>query len=369
MDSATSVRHENKEGRKAMPRIPTSGRAWLKRGALLGGTTVVVLGISALVVYSDLRADGFANRLGHQNVGRQDNGSVVVTTNQILTPAGRQLEFRGRPLAVALSPDGRIAAFLNGTYQAIILVDVDSWTVKQEFNAAGGSASFTGLLYSHDGRTLYASQASGRVVVADVAADGMLSLNRFITTLPASTIPYPGREDGDPLPGGLALSEDGATLYVVLSRNNSLAAVDLSGDRLLAEIPVGNAPHAVAVSGDRAYVSNQGGRRARRFDFTNDSSGTPIVASPRSGHAITGTVSVVDLRENREVRAIDVGTHPTALTIDDRGSSSPTPTATACPSLTSTESGSCAPWPSIRFLVRCSAHRPTRWRSTTGTSW
>src|SRR5688572_1571032 len=58
-----------------------------------------------------------------QLVGRQTDGSVVITTNQVLTPAGRQVEFQGRPLAVALSPDRRTAAFLNGTYQAIILVD------------------------------------------------------------------------------------------------------------------------------------------------------------------------------------------------------------------------------------------------------
>jgi DNA-binding beta-propeller fold protein YncE len=156
-----------------------------------------------------------------RRVGRQDDGSIVVTTNQILTPAGRQVEFRGRPLAVALSPDGRTATFLNGTYQAIILVDVGSWTVKQEFTAAGGSASFTGILYSRDGRRLYASQASGRIVVADVAPNGTLTLNRFITTLPRSTIAYQGREDGDPYPGGLALSQDGTILYAVLNRNNS----------------------------------------------------------------------------------------------------------------------------------------------------
>jgi YVTN family beta-propeller protein len=250
-----------------------------------------------------------------QLVGRQSDGSVVVTTNQVLMPAGRQVEFRGRPLSVALTPDGRTAAFLNGTYQAIIVVDVDSWTVKQEFTAAGGSASFTGILYSHDGRKLYASQ-TGRVLVADVTATGTLTVNRFITALPKSMIPYPGREDGNPYPGGLALSPDGSTLYVVLNRTNSLAVLDLANDRLLAEIPVGNAPHAVVLHENRAYVSNQGGRRARSYDFTNDSSGTPIVASRRSGHAITGTVSVVDLHDARVTRSIEVGTHPTALAID-----------------------------------------------------
>ena len=203
---------------------------------------------------------------------------VVVTTNQLLTPAGRQVEFRGRPLAVVLSPDGRTAAMLNGTFQAIVLIDVDTWKVKQEFSGAGGSASFTGIVYSRAGDRLYASQP-GRVMVANVAADGTLSLNRFITTLPKSTMVFPGREDGDPYPGGLALSGDGTKLYVVLNRNNSVAVVELATDRVLDEIPVGNAPHDIVVSGDRAFVSNQGGRRAGGADFTNDSSGTPIVSA------------------------------------------------------------------------------------------
>jgi len=259
------------------------------RFALRGAAVLVVVMTVVVVIGLGVEGRDEANRMGSAQVGRQVDGSVVVTTNQVLTPAGRQVEFRGRPLSVVLSPDGRTAAFLNGTYQAIILVDVATWTVKQEFTTAGGSASFTGIAYSADGRQLYASQASGRVIVADVTAAGALVLNRYITSLPPSPIPYPGREDGDPLPGGLALSEDQSTLYVVLSRNNSVAAVDLASSRVTAEIPVGNAPHGILVAGNLAYVTNQGGRRARASDFTNDSSGTPIVASRRSGHAITGT--------------------------------------------------------------------------------
>src|SRR5262245_56164995 len=288
----------------------------LGRYARRGAIALVVVTIPMIGLRVQGRDD--ANRMGKAQVGRQTDGSVVVTTNQVLTPAGRQVEFRGRPLSVVLSPDGRTAAFLNGTYQAIILVDVDTWTVKQEFTTAGSNVSFAGIAYSADGRQLFASQASGRIIVADVTPAGTLVLNRYITSLPKSTIPYPGREDGDPLPAGLALSEDQKTLYVVLSRNNSIAAVDVASSSLIAEIPVGNAPHGIVVDGNLAYVTNQGGRRARGSDFTNDSSGTPIVASPRSGHSVTGTVSVVDLPQARVIKSIGVGLHPTAMTLDDR---------------------------------------------------
>lgn len=253
-----------------------------------------------------------------QQVGRQPDGKVVLPTNQVLHPAGQQVEFRGRPIAVTLSPDRKTAAFLNGAYRAIILVDPATGTIKQEFAAAGSSASFDGILYSSDGKTLYASQANGRLIIAKVADDGTLELDQLVTTLPKSTIPYSGREDGNPYPGGLALSEDGKTLYVVLSRNNTLAVFDLATRTVMGEIRVGNAPHAVIVSGNRAYVSNQGGRPAAPGDFTVDSSGTPVVAHEESGYATTGTVSVVDLDAGVESKAIEVGLHPTALLLDDR---------------------------------------------------
>jgi YVTN family beta-propeller protein len=248
----------------------------------------------------------------NKQVGRQSDGSVMLSTNQAIKPAGAHIEFRGRPNAVALSPDLKSAAFLNGAYKAIVVLDPATGAIKQEFDAAGSSASFNGIVYSKDGRKLYASQANGRIIIANVATDGMLTLDRTVRT-PVSTIPYPGREDGNSFPGGLALSEDGATLYVVLSRNNSLGVLDLTTNQFVGEIPAGNAPHEVVVGGDVAYVSNQGGRKPQGGEFTNDSSGTPIVADRKSGYATTGTVSVIDLNTRREIKAIEVERQPTAL--------------------------------------------------------
>ncbi|MEO8180695.1 MAG: bifunctional YncE family protein/alkaline phosphatase family protein [Deltaproteobacteria bacterium] len=246
-------------------------------------------------------------------VGRQANGSVLLTTNQTIKPAGKQIEFRGRPMAVVLHPDGRTAALLNGTFQAITIVEIETGVLKQEFDAAGSSASFAGLAYSRDGQKLYASQASGQVLIANVAADGTLALDGLVSSLPRSSHAYPGREDGNPYPGGLALTEDGKQLVVALNRNNSLAVVDLQTRVVVREIPVGNAPHAVVVVGRKAYVSNQAGRPATAQDFTQDSSGTAIVASVRSGYAASGTVSIVDLARGVVTKSIEVGLQPTAL--------------------------------------------------------
>ncbi|MGD9171818.1 MAG: bifunctional YncE family protein/alkaline phosphatase family protein [Candidatus Thiodiazotropha sp.] len=248
-------------------------------------------------------------------VGRQDNGAVVLPTNQVITPAGTHIEFLGRPNAVTISPDLKTAAILNGAYKAIILLDLKTETVKQEFDAAGSSASYNGIIYSHDGKQLFASQANGSIIIADVQEDGTLTLNQLFTDLPQSTHDYPGREDGNPYPGGLALSEDGGYLYVTLSRNNSIGVIDLSKNEFVKEVPVGNVPHEITVKGNKAYVSNRGGRLAEEGDFTNDSSGTPIVADVEQGRAISGTVSVIDLETLEQTKSIEVGLHPSALLI------------------------------------------------------
>lgn len=239
-------------------------------------------------------------------VGRQPDGSVLVNTGQFIVPAGKQIEFNGRPVAVTLSPDGKTAAFLNGVGSSqgkfIVLVDLSTGKLKQEFNPTNGGASFDGIAYSKDGSKLFASDASGKLVIATVAADGMLSLDASVS-LP----------DNKSYPGGLAVSEDGQTLYIALSGKNSLGVFNIESRQLVNEIPVGNAPHAVLIAGEKAYVSNQGGRKAVEGDFTNNSYGTPIVADEKTGGSITGTVSVVDLNTQIKVQDIRVGLQPTGL--------------------------------------------------------
>ena len=57
-------------------------------------------------------------------VGPLADGRVIVPTNQILSPAGRQVVVGGRPTDVALSPDKKWLAVLN--VNEVQLVDVES---------------------------------------------------------------------------------------------------------------------------------------------------------------------------------------------------------------------------------------------------
>ena len=45
-------------------------------------------------------------------VGPQPDGSFVTPTNQVVTPAGTQVNFNGRPVSVVVRPDQKTAAVL-----------------------------------------------------------------------------------------------------------------------------------------------------------------------------------------------------------------------------------------------------------------
>ena len=268
----------------------------------------------------------------NRTVGPQKDGSIVVSDNQTLTPAGKMIDL-GSPVrakSIALNPNGRIhtgAVLLMGSPQPIIIFNSATGQVLQRFTPGSmkgtetvpsKAGSFTGVTYSADGKTLFFSQDDNHVVVSKVDPNtGLVTNGQSIElpTPPADGRPYHNAKSINP--GGIAVSEDGKHGYVALNAANTLGVLDLSSSqaKLVAQIPVGNAPNSVVVHGKYAYVSNEGGRRATREDFTNNSDGTPIVVDKKDAFAITGTVSVVDLAAGKEVKSIPVGLHPAGMTI------------------------------------------------------
>ena len=256
----------------------------------------------------------------------------MASDNQTLTPAGKIIEL-GSPVrakSIALNPNGKTnsgAVLLMGSPQPIIVFNTATGQVLQRFtpsfmkgaeSAPSKAGSFTGITYSADGKRLFFSQDDNHVVIANVNPQTGLLTNGQSVDLPEPPA------DGRPYykakainPGGIAVSEDGKRAYVALNVANTLGVIDLAASpaKLVAQIPVGNAPNSVVIHGKYAYVSNEGGRPATSEDFTNYSDGTPIVADRKDAFAITGTVSVVDLAAGKEVKTVKVGLHPAGMTI------------------------------------------------------
>ena len=268
----------------------------------------------------------------NRTVGPQQDGSIVVSDNQTLTPAGKIVEL-GAPVrakAIALNPNGMThsaAVLLMGSPQPILVFDTATGQVLQRFipeDATAASAkdrsagSFTGITYSANGSKLLFSQDNNYVVIANVnSKTGLLSNEQRVRLPepPADGRPYHNAKSINP--GGIALSNDGKRAYVALNAANTLGVIDLAASpaKLLGQIAVGNVPNSVVVQGNYAYVSNEGGRPASSADFTNYSDGTPIVVDRKDAFTLTGTVSVVDLAAGKQVESIPVGLHPAGMTI------------------------------------------------------
>ena len=300
---------------------------------------------SALVAASAATLANASNEFPTYTVGPQPNGSYVMSTGQIITPAGTVVNLgspvRAKQVVQNPTNPGTAAVLLMGASAAVDIVNTASGAILQQFSPAGDSTgSFTGIAYSPDGKHLLFSQDDSFVALAEVdPKSGLLSGGQQLKLAPSQayinctgvTVGVPSDpvtttcgnfyngNDYTSNPAGVAVSSDNTTAYVILNQNNTLQAVDLTQSPAVAkgaQVRVGNAPNSVVLNGKYAYVSNEGGRIATASDFTNTSSGTPIVASNVNGSAVTGTISVVDTTTGQVVAAIDSGgRHPTGMTI------------------------------------------------------
>ncbi|HLG92808.1 MAG TPA: hypothetical protein VKY15_07505, partial [Acidimicrobiales bacterium] len=259
---------------------------------------------------------------GHDKVGSANADGILLPTNQRVEPLGhRLLVGNGRLIASSVSPNGRFLAastweLFNGF---LTVVDLKANKVVQQIGTGVGSDKTIGdgtvapdpPLWSPDGSTLWWPQSSD-LVRFSVSPAGSVSQPQVINLQTQTVNQNTNNSTTADLPCGMALASDGSKLYVALNGVNELGVIDTSSDQLVQLIRVGNAPRQVVLAGDKAFVSNEGGRSPVPGDFTNQSYGTPIVASGVTGAATTGTVSEVDLAAGREVAEIPVGLQPTA---------------------------------------------------------
>jgi YVTN family beta-propeller protein len=271
--------------------------------------------------------------------GPQPNGSWVVSSGQVINPAGTQVDLgiRVRAKAIALNPNLKThtaAVLTMGATQAVEVFDTNTGVVVQNYLTLGqdSSGSYSGITYSADGNYLVFSQDSSHVTIAKVSSEGLLEdeaqvsvppNNSFIKCFPNSPPAAYANPCGSfyssstSYPGGVAISKDGSSAYALLNQNNTLAKISLIAKppKLSEQIRVGNAPHSIVINsnGTTAYVSNEGGRAAAEEDFQINSAGTEIVADPVNGAAITGTVSVVNLATMKVTATISTGLHPTGM--------------------------------------------------------
>jgi YVTN family beta-propeller protein/autotransporter-associated beta strand protein len=239
-------------------------------------------------------------------VGQRPAGEQVIPSKQILRAAGHSLQFAGRPVDLALSPDRQRVYVKN--INSLLVLDAASWRIVQTLNYPGNGASMHGIAVSPDGTHVYVTGSGNELYDWRIGTDGLATFVR--------TIALPGGS----APCGLALSTNGATAYVCLSILNTLAAVNLANGTVTRQTKVGIAPWDVALSpdGTTAYVSDWGGRFPRAGEPTATSAGTPVLVDHR-GVAASGVISFVDLASGSEIAQVATGLHPSDLELSADG--------------------------------------------------
>jgi autotransporter-associated beta strand protein/YVTN family beta-propeller protein len=241
-------------------------------------------------------------------VGQLPHAEQSLPSKQILRAPGSQLQFSGRPVDLALSPDGKTVFIKN--MSSLLVVDAASWRLLQTLAYPASGASMHGIAVSSDGTHVYVTGASNELYDWAVGTNGTVAFSRTIS-LPTGSYPC-----------GVAVSEDGTTAYVCLSTSNTLAVVDLASGSIIRQITVGIAPWDVVLSpdGHTALVSDWGGRLPVSGDLTAPSAGTPVVIDSR-GVAASGAVSFVNLTTGVQTALVQTGLHPSALALSRDGSS------------------------------------------------
>jgi YVTN family beta-propeller protein len=241
---------------------------------------------------------------GTRKAGDVSRGTVLVPTGQSVRSAGTTLSFSGRPVDLVLSPDGRIlfVKLIDG------LAVVDAATMKEiqhlpyEKKERG---TMHGIAVSADGSRVFVTVTRSLLQVASRSGE---------TWGWTQVVSMPGFDRGDSFPCGVAVSLDGSNAYVALSRNNTLAEVDLTAGSLVREIPVGVAPFGVVLSADgaTAFVTHWGGRRPAEGERVMASAGSAVLVDER-GIPNSGSVGRVDLAAGRLAGELAVGLHPSSI--------------------------------------------------------
>ncbi len=303
---------------------------------MLRNTKTLVIAISGLVGCcfahraqaqdSNARAESDTSLVGHW---RED--AIVTPVNQLLTPFGSVVDLPGmRPQALALSPDGKTLVIAGKTNDLVVInpdtgeiaarvglpeegrlepvTEVASTNILKPDKA--GQVSYTGLIFSHDGKRIFMSNVNGSIKVFNVH-DGKV--------IPSHTLPLPNanapRRKAE-IPSGLALSVDDRKLYVCGNMSNRLLELDTQDGKLLRAFDVGVAPYDVRLAGKTAIVSNWGGRRPGANDLVGPAGrGTTVRIDPVHQVASEGSVSFIDLEKGQVTAETITGLHASGLAV------------------------------------------------------
>ncbi|MFC5648040.1 bifunctional YncE family protein/alkaline phosphatase family protein [Paenibacillus solisilvae] len=295
-----------------------------KMAAIVLAVTVVGSGTAMAASYNIL-------------AGPQSDNTGVTPHGWFLSPAGKQLTLGDFPMGAAISPDHRFMVVSNdgqGT-QALQVVDIAQQKVMQTIPYTSPETLFLGVVFSPDGKTLYASASGNDKIRVFQFNNGTLTEQSPILMKDANNTKF--------YPQGLAITPDGKFLYTANNLNNSVSRIDLTTGQIQGTTPVGQAPYTVLLSNDGStlYASNWGESSITVLNakdlsvkktvavglHPNALAENPVNGFIYAANADSDNVSVVDPNQQQVVQTISLspyrnapsGSTPNALTVSKDG--------------------------------------------------
>jgi YVTN family beta-propeller protein len=265
--------------------------------------------------------------------GKTTNGTLL-PNGWTLTPEGTQIPVSDLPLNMAMSNDGRYLLVATNGYgpQTINVVDL---TAGRSIQVIEVKKSWLGLTFAPDGKRFYVSGGDdNEVLIFDFAAGKATDAGKILLGTPEyhaldDKARDQARKDGRgefAFPSGIAVTPDGKILYTAENLAKKVAVIDLSANKVITRIDVGEYPYDCVISGDgkRAYVSNWGSRSIAVIDTAEKRVLTNIAVGDHPNdleltrddktlyvaNANSNTVSVIDTAQLKEIEAISTALHP-----------------------------------------------------------
>ena len=242
---------------------------------------------------------------------------VTLPNGWSLTPAGKMVPVGDLPLNIAVSPDKKLAAVTNNgeSDQSIELINIKHGFVIDSIPIG---KSWVGLVFSEDGKYLYASGGNDNMIIRYAVKKNHLS--------PADTFKL-----GKPWPvkisvAGIAVDDANKRLYAVTNENNALYIIDTKSKKILSSTPLGGEGYTCILSPDHKtlYVTCWGCDKVVVFNTDSQMMTGKIdvgdnpndMCITRNGqflfvaNANDNSVSVIDTRQMKVAETLNSALYP-----------------------------------------------------------
>jgi YVTN family beta-propeller protein len=153
----------------------------------------------------------------------------------------------------AMSPDGNYLVITNDGQgeQSLQVIDTRTKTVNQKVPYITPEALFLGVVFSPDGKTVYASAGGNDKIRVFSFGNGFLMEDKPVLMSNRSKPRF--------YPSGLSISPNGDFLFVANNLDNSVSKIDLQTRQVVKTVKVGKNPYTTLLTqDDKLYVTNWG---------------------------------------------------------------------------------------------------------------